>query len=73
MLVGMVSAALPNPVTFVIAVAIAACISMGVFGHASKNGSQHATAWGVGAFLAAGVVVPLYFLRFWLARKVPRS
>jgi hypothetical protein len=73
MLVGVVSAALPNPVAFVIAVAIAACISMGVFGHASKNGSQHATAWGVGAFLAAGVVVPLYFLRFWLARKAPRG
>jgi hypothetical protein len=73
MLLGVIAAALPNPVTFVAAVAIAACISMGVFGHASKNGSQHPTAWGVGALLAAGVVVPLYFIRFWLARKAPRS
>lgn len=71
MLFGVVASAsaLPNPVTFVIAVAIAACISMGVFGHASKHGNQHATAWGVGAFLAAGVVVPLYFIRFWLGRN----
>ncbi len=68
MLVGVVVAALPNPVTFVIAVVIAAAISMGVFGHASKHGSQHATAWGVGAFLAAGVVVPVYFFRFWIGR-----
>jgi hypothetical protein len=69
MLLGVAVTALPSPGTFVIAVAIAAGISMGIFGHASKHGSQHATAWGVGAFLAAGVVVPLYFLRFWLGRN----
>ncbi len=69
MLFGVVASSLPDPVTFVIAVAIAACISMAVFAHASKRGNAHATAWGVGAFLAAGVVVPLYFMRYWLGRS----
>ena len=61
--------ALPNPPAFVLAVVIAAAISMAVFRHADKHGNTHATAWGVGAFLAAGVVVPVYFLRYWLSRK----
>ena len=39
---------------FLIAVTIAAGISMATFAHADRNGSTHATAWGVGAFLAAG-------------------
>lgn len=69
MLLGVVAGSLPDAVAFVIAVAIAAGISMAVFGHASKHGNTRATAWGVGAFLAAGVVVPLYFLRFWLGRN----
>jgi hypothetical protein len=55
--------------TFVIAVAIAAAASMGVFAHASRHGSRHATAWGVGTFLLLGVVVPVYFVRHWLRRR----
>jgi hypothetical protein len=51
---------------FLIAVSIAAAISMGTFAHADRHGSSHATAWGIGAFLAAGVVVPVYFIRYWL-------
>jgi len=58
----------PDPVTFVLAVVLAAAISAGVFAHASKHGSRHATAWGVAAFLAAGVAVPLYFIRYWARR-----
>ena len=54
---------------FLIAIAIAAAISMATFAHADRNGSAHATAWGVGAFLAAGIVVPVYFLRFWLRKR----
>jgi hypothetical protein len=54
---------------FLIAVSIAAAISMGTFAHADRHGSSHATAWGIGAFLAAGVVVPVYFIRYWLQRK----
>ena len=57
--------------TFVIAVAIAAAASMGIFAHASKHGSRHATAWGVGTFLLLGVVVPLYFVRYWIRRRPP--
>ena len=51
---------------FLVAVSIAAAISMGTFAHADRHGSSHATAWGIGAFLAAGVVVPVYFIRYWL-------
>lgn len=59
---------LPLP-EFLIAIAIAAGISMATFSHADKNGSSHATAWGVGAFLAAGVVVPIYLIRYWLRKR----
>ena len=40
-----------------------------VFLHAQRHGSKHATAWGVAAFLAAGVVVPVYFVRYWMRRR----
>ena len=58
---------------FLIAVAIAVGISMATFRHADKHGSTHATAWGLGAFLAAGVVVPIYIVRFWLRKRRPSS
>ena len=54
---------------FLLAITIAAAISMGTFAHADRHGSAHATAWGIGAFLAAGVVVPVYFGRYWLRRR----
>jgi len=60
-----------DPVSFLIALALAAAISAGVFAHANKHGSRHATAWGVAAFLAAGVTVPVYFIRYWARRRVP--
>ena len=40
-----------------------------VFLHAQRHGSKHATARGVAAFLAAGIVVPVYFVRSWLLRR----
>ena len=61
-----------DPLSFLVAVALAAAISCGVFWHANKHGSQHATAWGVAAFLAAGIAVPVYFIRFWM-RRGPRD
>jgi hypothetical protein len=69
MLGDVIVAALPDPVSFVIAVVIAAGISMALFRHAEKHGNKHATAWGIGAFLAAGVVVPVYFLRYWREQR----
>ena len=57
--------ATPDPVSFVFAVALAAAISTGVFVHAERHGSRHATAWGIATFLAAGVMVPVYFIRYW--------
>jgi len=53
---------------FLVAVAAAAVIATLVFAHASRHGSRHPTAWGSAAFLFAGIVVPVYFLRYWLRR-----
>ena len=44
---------------------------MATFAHADRNGNTHATAWGVGAFLAAGIVVPVYIVRVWLRKRRP--
>jgi len=59
----------PTPAVFLFGVALAAGLSLFVFSHAQRHGSRHATAWGVGAFLFAGFVVPIYFIRYWLRRK----
>ena len=58
-----------SPGEFFVVVAIAAGLSMLVFSHAQRHGSRHPTAWGVGAFLFAGIVVPLYFVYFWRTRR----
>ncbi len=58
-----------EPLQFVIAVAITALLAMGVFAHASKRGDRHATAWGVATFLFAGIVLPVYFIRYWLTKR----
>ena len=55
---------------FLLGVALAAAISAGVFAHASRHGSSHATAWGVAAFLFAGVTVPVYFVRYWVRGRI---
>lgn len=59
----------PDTFTFLLAVALAAAVSMAVYAHAERHGSKHPTAWGIAAFLMAGVVVPVYFLRYWLRRR----
>ncbi len=58
---------------FVIVTALAAAASLAVFAHADRHGNKHATAWGIGVFLAAGIVVPLYFIRYWLRARRQRS
>jgi uncharacterized membrane protein YdjX (TVP38/TMEM64 family) len=58
-----------SPIQFVVAVVLAALLAMAVFAHASKHGSKHATAWGLATFLFAGLVVPFYFVRYWLRRR----
>ncbi len=57
-----------SPVQFLIALTLAAVLAMAVFAHATKHGSRHATAWGLATFLLAGIVVPFYFVRYWLRR-----
>lgn len=52
---------------FLIAVIIDAVLAMLIFRHADRRGNRHATAWGVFTFLAAGVAIPVYFIRYWLS------
>jgi hypothetical protein len=54
---------------FVLVLVISAAASMAVFAHADRRGNKHATAWGVATFLALGVAVPLYFIRYWLRTR----
>ena len=53
----------------VVALVIASAVSMGTFAHAERHGSSHSTAWGVGAFLFAALVVPVYFGQYWLRKR----
>ena len=59
----------PGPAVFLLSVAVAAGLAMAVFWHASKHGSSHPTAWGIAAFLFAGIAVPVYLIRYWLTRR----
>ncbi len=57
---------------FVFVLALASVLSMAVFAHADRSGNKHATAWGIATFLAAGIAIPLYFVRYWLRRRSRR-
>ena len=46
---------------------------MAVSAHANRHGSRHATAWGVATFLFAGIIVPFYFVRYWLRNAGRRA
>jgi hypothetical protein len=54
---------------FLLVLVISAAMSMVVFAHADKHGNKHATAWGIATFLALGIAVPLYFVRYWLRTR----
>lgn len=54
---------------FLLVLVISAAVSMVVFAHADKHGNRHATAWGIATFLALGIAVPLYFIRYWLRTR----
>ncbi len=58
-----------SPGEFFVALAVATGAAVLVFWHAERHGARRATAWGVAAFLFAAVVVPLYFLRYWLRAR----
>jgi hypothetical protein len=51
---------------FLVIVVIDAALAMLIFRHADRRGNRHATAWGVFTFLAMGIAIPLYFIRYWL-------
>jgi uncharacterized membrane protein YhaH (DUF805 family) len=54
---------------FLVAWAVDTAVAIAVFLHANKHGSRHATAWGIGVFLALIVFLPAYWLH---ARRVRR-
>jgi glycerol uptake facilitator-like aquaporin len=54
---------------FLLVLVVSAAASMVVFAHADKHGNRHATAWGIATFLALGIAVPLYFIRYWLRTR----
>jgi ABC-type Co2+ transport system permease subunit len=51
--------------TIIIAWGIASGAALLVFLHADKRGSKHATAWGIGVFLALAFVLPVYVFHSW--------
>ena len=53
---------------FAVALLFAVALSMWIYWHASRHGSKHATAWGIGAFFF-WVTVPVYFLHYLLRRR----
>ncbi len=59
----------PSPAAFFFLVAVSAGLSLAVFAHATKRGNRHATAWGIVAFLGAGLGVLIYFARQWWVRR----
>jgi hypothetical protein len=59
----------PSPGQFLLALAVWAVASMAVFAHADRHGNKHATFWGIATFLAAGIAVPVYFIRYWLRTR----
>lgn len=54
---------------FLFVLVVSAAASMAVFAHAEKHGNRHATAWGIATFLALGIAVPVYFIRYWLRTR----
>ena len=54
-------AALSTP-TFLLAWALDTTAAILVFLHANKRGSRHASAWGIGVFLALGFALPAYLV-----------
>jgi hypothetical protein len=55
-----------SPGAFVLAVVLDAVLATLIFRHADRRGNAHATFWGAFTFLAAGVAIPIYFIRYWL-------
>jgi hypothetical protein len=54
---------------FLVVVSLSAAASLAVFAHADRRGNKHATAWGIATFLALGIAVPLYLIRYWLRTR----
>ncbi len=54
---------------FALALAFGTVAALVVFSHADRHGSKHATAWGIAAFFAGGLVLAVYFLRYWLRNR----
>jgi hypothetical protein len=58
--------------TFLVAWLLAGAASIAVFLHATRHGSRHATAWGIGVFLFLGLMLPVYVIHYRLGRRSRR-
>ena len=65
----LLAAALSTP-TFLLAWAIDTAAAILVFLHATRRGSRHATAWGIGVFLALAFALPAYLVHNHSAQAV---
>ena len=54
---------------FIVAWAVDTTAAVAVFLHANRRGSKHATAWGIGVFLALIVFLPAYVIHGRLLRR----
>ena len=63
---------MPGTQQFLFSLVIGIIASIGIFAHVERHGGTHATAWGVAAFLVAPLIVPVYFVRFWLISRRSR-
>jgi hypothetical protein len=54
---------------FVLGIAVATAAALLVFRDAERRHDRHATAWGVGSFLAPGVAVVLYLVHVSRGRR----
>jgi hypothetical protein len=57
----LLAATLSTP-TFLAAWALDTTAAILVFLHANQRGSRHATAWGIGVFLALALALPAYLV-----------
>ena len=64
----MTAAANLSPANIVFAWTVATLVAVAVFTHASKRGSKHATAWGIGTFLFMVLVLPAYVFHAWRSK-----
>jgi hypothetical protein len=58
---------------FLVAFSIATAAGVGVWFHADRHGSKHASAWAIGVFLFLALMLPVYVIHVWRGRRRARG